>query len=115
MLAPAIATTHPSHGTTTVPRLAPEAGPFPRLAAVRLHVPARSTVRDPVPTDAELLLVGVSGTVEASHPYGMRTVTPGSITTLPSGEGLNLINDGLRGATLLAVLVTAASPSPQQV
>ncbi|MFE3553381.1 cupin domain-containing protein [Streptomyces sp. NPDC059193] len=97
-------TTAPDATETQVLRLDPEGGPFRELAAVRIHVPAGGTVPAHSHGTSELLLTGVTGSVEASCGCGAKTVGPGTFAMLPAGKEITLTNHGTEAATVLAVL-----------
>ncbi|WP_424211203.1 cupin domain-containing protein [Streptomyces sp. BI20] len=84
-------------------RLDPKGGPFRRIAAVRIQVPAGGSVPAHSHGDSELLLTGVAGTVVASCGCGSKTVEPGSFAMLPAGKEISLSNPGTEDATVLAV------------
>lgn len=84
-------------------RLDPEGGPFRQLAAARIQVPGNGTVPAHAHGASELLLTGVTGTVEASCACGTKTVTAGTFAMLPAGKEITLTNHGSETATVLAV------------
>jgi quercetin dioxygenase-like cupin family protein len=84
-------------------RLDPENGPFENLAAVRIQVPAGGAIPAHSHGASELLLTGVTGTVQASCTCGTKTVAPGTFAMLPAGKEITLENNGSDDATVLAV------------
>ncbi|MFE0099889.1 cupin domain-containing protein [Streptomyces sp. NPDC059009] len=96
-------TTRPTGESGHALRLDPESGPFKELAAVRITVPAGGVIPAHSHGASELLLTGVSGTVEAACACGAKTVVPGSFAMLPAGKEISLTNHGAEEATLLAV------------